>query len=38
MKKIFALAFAVWLPIAAAQEVRTWTSASGKTLEAAFVE
>jgi thiol-disulfide isomerase/thioredoxin len=37
MKKIFALALAVWLPIAAAQEVRTWTSASGKTLEAAFV-
>ena len=38
MKKIFALAFAVWLPIAAAQEIRTWTSASGKTLEATFVE
>ena len=37
-KKIFALAFAVWLPIAAAQEIRTWTSASGKTLEATFVE
>ena len=25
-------------PLAGAQEVRTWTSASGKTLEAAFVE
>lgn len=26
------------IPLACAQEIRTWTSASGKTLEAAFVE
>ena len=28
----------LWLPVATAEENRTWTSASGKTLEAAFVE
>lgn len=38
MKRIPTLLLAVWLPAAAAQEIRTWTSASGKTLEAAFLE
>jgi nucleoredoxin len=32
------LLFLLVLPLANAQETRTWTSASGKTLEAAFVE
>jgi cytochrome oxidase Cu insertion factor (SCO1/SenC/PrrC family) len=32
------LLFFLCLSLAAAQEVRTWTSASGKTIEAAFVE
>jgi nucleoredoxin len=32
------LLFLLVLPLARAQETRTWTSASGKTLEAAFVE
>lgn len=32
------LLFLLVLPLAGAQETRTWTSASGKTLEAAFVE
>ncbi len=38
MKKSALILLSLCLPIAAAQEVRTWTSASGKTIEAAFVE
>lgn len=36
--RIALLSILLVLPCAAAQEVRTWTSASGKTLEASFVE
>ena len=38
MKKTFLILLSLCLQFASAQEVRTWTSASGKTIEAAFVE
>lgn len=38
MKRLGVLLLVALLPAAHAREVRTWTSASGKTIEAAFVE
>lgn len=38
MKKSILILLSLCLQIASAQEVRTWTSASGKTIAAAFVE
>ena len=38
MKACWIVLLSLCLPLYAAQESRTWTSASGKTIEATFVE